>query len=511
MTAGDPWPDVAALGAGMPVALTGPVGPVGSVGSGAPVAPVAPVSKRGLVGIDADRGLPDLPQGGHRGQVRMAYRLAERYADRLLFVPRIGWHEWDGQRWAKDEQGAATRAVLTVLKRALAQSLGDAELRQDVHRCEGAAAIRGVLEIAGNLATFVTPADELDADPYLLNTASGTLDLRTMQLRPPDPADRITKVTTAAYRPAEVGRGPWEVFLEQVLPDVEVRAFLQRVVGVALLGKVVEHVLPILTGTGGNGKGVCYGALLHSLGDYASAAEPDLFMAREGAHPTGQMDLLGRRLVVVSESDKSRQMAEATMKRLTGGDRIKARLMGKDFVEFEPSHTAFLVTNHLPKVSGDDDAVWRRVRVVPFLVVVPEEQRDGQLGERLELQADAVLAWAVAGFADYLACGRRLAEPDSVRVATDAYRAESDAVARFLDECCYLNRNVRATTSDLFARWSTWAAQDGADPMSQKAFGQALDRRGLLASPASNGKRWRTGITLSSTDDDERDDRRWQR
>jgi len=379
-----------------------------------------------------------------------------------------------------------------------------------VHRCAGAAAIRGVLEIASSLPVFVAAADELDADQYLLNTASGTLDLRAMQVRPADPRDRITKVTRAAYRPGEAEPGQWELFLEQVLPDVEVRAFLQRVVGVALLGKVVEHVLPILTGTGGNGKGVCYGALLYALGDYAAAAEPDLFMAREGAHPTGQMDLLGRRLVVVSESDKSRQMAEATMKRLTGGDRIKARLMGKDFVEFEPSHTAFLVTNHLPKVSGDDDAIWRRVRVVPFVVVVPEEQQDSQLGERLELQADAVLAWAVEGFVAYDKAGRKLDEPGSVRVATDAYRTESDAMRRFLDECCFLNPNVRATTADLFGRWTTWAALDGAEAMSQKAFGQALDRRGLVASPAVHGKRWRHGIEPLAADDEDVDDRRWK-
>ncbi len=280
------------------------------------------------------------------------------------------------------------------------------------------------------------------------------------------------------------------------------RAFLQRVVGVALLAKVVEHVLPILTGTGANGKGVFYGALLHALGDYAAPAEPELFTSKEGAHPVGQMDLFSRRLVVVSESDKNRRLAEATMKRLTGGDVIKARRMRQDFVEFTPSHTALLVTNFLPKVSGDDEAIWRRMLVVPFGVVIPEDQRDGHLGERLELEADAVLAWAVAGYVDYIACGNKLDPPANVRVATDDYRTESDGVARFLDERCYLNSNVRATVGDLFAAWTSWAVLDGADPMSQKAFGQALDRRGLKPSRLSNGKRWRDGIALLTDDDD---------
>ncbi len=449
------------------------------------------------------------PDQQHRGQVRIAYRLADSYAGKLLFVPKIGWHRWDGKRWARDEKGAATRAVLTVLRRALSESLTDPDLRSDVRKCEGAAAIRGVLEIAGTLEEFVAAADELDADPYLLNTASGTLDLRTGRVRPPDPADRITKVTRGAWRPEDAGVGAWQEFLEQVLPDVEVRGFLQRTIGVALLGKVIEHVLPILTGTGGNGKGVMYSTVMHALGDYAASAEPDLFMARDGAHPTGQMDLFGRRLVVVSESDQGRKLAEATMKRLTGGDKIKARYMGKDFVEFEPSHTAVLVTNHLPKVSGDDDAVWRRVRVIPFAVTIPVDEQDGHLAEHLELEADVVLAWAVAGYSDYVARGNRLAEPDSVVVATDAYRADSDPVGRFLDDACLINPNVKATTGELFARWQEWSVLEGAESISQKVFGQALDRRGLIAGPAVHGKRWRKGIALAAADD--ADQGRWDR
>lgn len=435
------------------------------------------------------------PDGDHSGQVRMAYRLAARYAGRLLHVPGLGWHAWDGKRWAPDENGKAVRAVLDVLRRALAESIADEALRRDVRKCEGASGVRGVLDLAGNLAELVCPVAELDADPYLLNTANGTLDLRTLVLRPHDPADRITRVTRGAWRPDEAGQR-WPAFLAEVLPDEEVRSFLQRVVGVALLGKVVEHVLPIWTGTGANGKGVLYGSLLHALGDYGAPAEPELFTSREGAHPAGQMDLRGRRLVVVSESDRNRQLAEATMKRLTGGDVIKARYMRQNFVEFLPSHLAVLVTNHLPRVAGDDDAIWRRMRVVPFTVVVPEEQRDSRLGEHLELEADAVLGWAVAGWQDYGHRGHRLDEPDSVLVATAAYRVESDAVARFLEERCHLNPHVRVGVTELHQAWQSWQHLDGAEPMSPKAFGQALDRHGIEPARLSNGKRWRIGLEL---------------
>src|SRR5450759_1110345 len=244
----------------------------------------------------------------HRGQTRMAYRLAKKFTGKLLYAPLIGWHFWNGKRWVVDEEaGAAHQAVLRTLLKALHDSLGDSDLRDDVRRCESASAQQGVLTIASKLDEFKVSPGDLDADPYLLNVANGTLDLHTMTLRPHDPADRITKITRGAFRPNDSGGATWLNFLDEMLPDTSVREFVQRLIGVSLLGKVVEHILPIWTGTGANGKGTTYKALVHCLGDYAAIAEPDLFMAREGAHPTGQMALFGRRLVVVSESDKGRR------------------------------------------------------------------------------------------------------------------------------------------------------------------------------------------------------------
>jgi putative DNA primase/helicase len=437
----------------------------------------------------------------HSGQVRMAYRLAHAYRSRLLYVHSLGWHYWDGERWADDDRGEATRAVLDVLQTALATSLGDKELQRDVRKCESASGVAGVLEIAAKLTPFAATVRDLDADPYLLNVANGTLDLRTMELSPHEPTDRITKVTRAAYDPAAPSHA-WSRFLARVLPHADVREYLQRTIGVALLGKVIEHVLPILTGTGANGKGTTYKALCWALGDYASTAEPDLFMHRPGAHPTGEMDLLGRRLVVVSESDKDRRLAEATMKRLTGGDTIRARRMRQDFIEFEPTHLPLLITNHLPKVSGDDPAVWRRLRVIPFDVEILDGERDTGLDEALQAEADAVLSWAIAGWVDYQV--RQLDEPPAVVAATDDYQRASDAVGRFIeDECVTTSPALKATTGQLHEAWEQWRVRDGAEPMSQKAFGQALDRHGYPADKAVNGKRWRPGIGLKvATDED---------
>lgn len=434
----------------------------------------------------------------HSGQVRIAYRLAREWVGRLQFVSGIGWHCWDGKRFKFDDTGAAKRAVLGVMAAALAESIVDQELRNDVRKCETANGIDGVLRVAAALPEFACSVDDLDADPYLLNVANGTLDLRTMELREHDPADRITKVTRGAYDP-DAPADVWPRFIAQVLPDELVRAYLQRVTGVSLLGKVVEHILPIMTGVGANGKGTTYGAVLWTLGDYGAPADPELFHAREGAHPTGQMDLLGRRLVVVSESDEGRQLAEATMKRLTGGDLIKARYMHRDLITFTPSHTAILVTNHLPKVSGDDPAVWRRLRVIPFNVVIPPEERDPHLDEKLQAEADAVLAWAVAGWQAYRCNGDKLDEPPQVLAATGQYQRDSDAVGRFVEEECVTTSPVlQATTQKLFNAWERWRFGEGAEQLSQKAFGQALDKKGYPVTSRTSSGRHRGGIDLKA-------------
>jgi len=492
-----PWSDAQALLADM----------YGRYPAGDEAPPVAVLDDDGLDRGDGLDLLDDLREGMHSGQLRMAYRLANStHRNRLLHVYGVGWHRWDGKRWAHDDQGHAVRAVRDVLRRALQASLDLATdaakaIRRDVDKCSSATGAAGVLKLAESMAPFAATVADLDADPYLLNVANGTLDLRTGQLHGHDPADRITKITTAAYRP-DADDARWHTFLDRVLPDPEVRGFLQRVVGVALLGRVIEHILPIATGEGANGKGTFTRAVEYALGDYADTAEADLFMAREGAHPTGQMDLLGLRWATISETDQGRRMAEATMKRLTGGDPIKARYMRGNFVTFNPSHTPLLVTNHLPKVRGDDPAIWRRIRVIPFDVVIPEPERDKHLDEQLQLEADALLSWAVAGYRDYTNRGD-LGDPEAVQVATSAYKLDSDPVARFIADECIVTPHGHTPAGELWSRWQRWAGADGSPETSQKVFGEALEQKGYATGRGIGGTRIRRGLLLSAEGDDQ--------
>jgi putative DNA primase/helicase len=322
--------------------------------------------------------------------------------------------------------------------------------------------------------------------------------LRTLELRDHNPADKITKITRAAYRDTE---GPlWSAFLEKVLPASEVREYLQRVIGVALLGKVIEHNLVILRGIGGNGKGTFYGAVSFALGDYADMADPEIFLERRSSSHLGEMALRGLRLAIVSESGKDRALDEARMKRLTGGDLINARFHYENPVTFTPSHLPVFITNHLPKVSGDDPAVWRRLRVVPFDVVITEAERDNSLDVKLELEADAILGWAVNGWTDYRNHANRLSEPAEVLQATSKYRTDSDDVGRFINDENWIRKSAKATTSQLYKAYQEWATQEGGEDMTSKSFGHVLDDKGFPVTSRTEKGRWRDGICVYRLD-----------
>jgi len=442
--------------------------------------------------------LPEEPMSelGH------AHRLIHVYGDRLRYVPqweaKRGWLVWDGTRWAHDDTGQAKRWAKIIARRVTTAAMAitdDKERAAAVglaRRGESAAGINGALTLAGTEPGIVVTPDDLDTDPFLLNCPNGILDLRTGKLGPHDPAALLTKMTGAEYHPDAVGP-EFSKFLRRSQPDQAMRDYLARLLGHTLEGRVTTHILPIFHGEGGNGKGTLIGAVLSALGDYADAADPDLITAKTfDAHPTGVADLYGLRLAVLHESDAGRRLAEGTVKRLTGGDRLKARRMREDFWHFDPSHTFVMLTNHKPLVTGTDEGIWRRLRLVPWPVVVPKDEQDPELGSKLSLELGAVLAWLAAGYADWHANG--LADPDAVTVATGAYRSESDALGRFLTD--QTMNHGQAKSSELFTAWSKWCAVEGHDPGSQTAFSNALTERGYDKKSTMTGKFW-LGLSLT--------------
>lgn len=445
----------------------------------------------------------------HRGQLRMAERFIAEHSDRLRYVHGLGWHEWDGSRWLMDEQRVDIAAAVQTVKTAL-RELEDLhgeerdELYKDVRKSESASGLEGMIKIASGLAPISTASKGLDSDPYLFNTPTGTVDLRTGDIRDCSRGDLITKVAGAGLDDPDdpEGADAWSSFLERILPDPEVRTFVQRLFGYSMLGEVREHVMPIFTGTGANGKSTLRDAIAHAFGDYAIEVDPAILMeSKHERHGAFKMRLRGARLAFCSETEKGRRFAEATMKRLVGGEPIEANLMHKNPIQFDPSHTLVMMTNHLPAVSGDDPAVWRRILVVPFDVVIPENERDPRLPERLKKSAAAVLGWVYDGWLDYQKQGG-LNPPEVVRVRTQEYQAASDVLGRFLEERTIANPHSTVRARELFTAWTAWCHASGEQPGTEKAFAESLANRGYAKKRTSAGQAYQ-GLMLAGNDDDD--------
>lgn len=267
-----------------------------------------------------------------------------------------------------------------------------------------------------------------------------------MQLSPHDPKQLLTKLCRVDFIPDAVS-ADWERILIAILPDAEHRQFLQRWFGYCLTGETREQILLIFVGSGANGKSTLLDVIQQVLGeDFAIQGSPDLLVDKpRDSHPTNRMDLFGRRLVVCTETEIDQKLAESQLKQLTGSDSVRGRQMRQDNWEFRPTHKLILCTNHMPKLSGGDDALWRRIIVVPFDIRFwnpatdtpgPELLRqDKRLPQKLKAESTSILAWLVTGCRDWQADGV-LRVPESLRRLTMEYRGKSDYLQQFIDEKC---------------------------------------------------------------------------
>lgn len=432
----------------------------------------------------------------HRTDLGNAKRLVNRYGDAFRWNDtRNRWMVWDGRRWTDDTHGEIVQAakVTTAQMHLAALEIADSAERQAEAKwamaSESANRLEAMVKLARSEPGMTVTDDELDSDPWILNVANGVVDLRTGELHAHDPARLVTRLAPVDYVPAARSE-LWERFLERILPDPDVREFVARATGYSITGSVAEEVLLVAYGIGQNGKSKFLEAVKHAVGDYAMQAEPDLLLARKDAHPAGVAMLAGKRMVMATETDNGRQFAEATVKRLTGGDTITARQLYGNFFEFVPTHTIWMATNYRPEVLGTDEGIWRRLRIVPFEVQIPEDERDPHLGDKLAEEAPAILAWAVAGCRRWQASG--LAAPAAVTMATASYRAEMDTFGDFLDERCEVSDFADDSAANLFASYSAWANENGAEVLSQKRFGAELRRRGFdkVKDDATRRIRW---------------------
>jgi putative DNA primase/helicase len=436
-----------------------------------------------------------------------ARRLVARHHKRLRNVPLWRkWLIWDGQRWILDRTGEAPRAAKEIVRpianrmrwsaKKAASEKEQAALLRAAMRLESVNSIRAMLELAATEIEVALAPEDLDGWPDLLNTASCTLDLTTFEVSPHDPNMHLTKVTSAHYDPT--AEAPmFAAFLERIQPDADMREFLARLLGHTISGRVHEHLLAIAYGVGANGKSTLMELVREVLGDYAATTDPGLLIDRGDAHPTGIADLFGLRLALTHETDQGRRLAEGTVKRLTGGDRIRARRMREDFWEFDPTHSIVMVTNHRPVITGKDEGIWRRLRLVPFDEVIPPDERDPDLPAKLRTEAAGVLRWLVDGYRSYLERG--LDEPAAVTEATERFRKDADHIGLFLAEKCVLIPHVSVGSTALFNAWVKWCSAENIDAGTQTAFSIEMVDKGYDKGKSHGSMVWK-GIGLRSED-----------
>jgi putative DNA primase/helicase len=403
----------------------------------------------------------------------LALRFTADHGRALRYVATWGkWLIWDGSVWRFDQTLQAFDLARAVCRKASSEC-NKAKISAVIASAKTVAAVERLAKADRKHAATV---DQWDADPWLLNTPQAVIDLRTGKRRAHCPDDYMTKITSVSPG----GDCPqWHAFLARITgDDGELIDFLQRVAGYCLSGITREHAMFFGYGTGANGKGTFLNTLTGILASYGTVAPVETFTASAGdRHPTDLAMLRGARLVTAQETEEGRRWAESRIKSLTGGDPITARFMRQDFFTFTPLFKLFIAGNHKPGLRGVDEAIARRLNLVPFTITIPASERDLQLGEKLREEWPGILAWAIEGCLHWQRSGLR--PPAAVTAATAEYLDAEDALGQWIREACMAQPDNYDTTANLFASWKSWAEAAGEAAGSQKRFSQALDKRGF--------------------------------
>lgn len=457
------------------------------------------------------------PQLFHLTDTGNAERLVAVHGGDIRHAAGIGWLVWDGRRWIADDTGELLRRAKSTV-RAMYHDAANCEDDDERKRIlawartsESEPRLRAMISLAASERPVVLRAAQLDADPFLLNVANGTLELRTGQLRPHARDDLITKLAPVAYHP-KARSDRWDSFLQRITgKDAELASFLQRLAGYTITGSTDEEILAFPHGPGATGKTTTVESIKAALGDYASTADFETFLARRGDAGIRNdiARLAGARMVVSVEVEDGKRLAEGLIKQITGGDKIAARFLHREYFEFEPQFTLWLVANARPRAHANDDALWRRILQVPFTEVIPPDERDPELKRALRSDPDeqqAILAWLIQGCLDWQRRG--LDVPDRVRDYTNEYRQENDPLAEWIADDCQLGPDRWTAAKDLRDAYERWCNTNGVQPIATgRGWGAALKAHDCESRPGQRGrKRGWQGIATTTDDAMTRDD-----
>jgi len=430
-----------------------------------------------------------------------AERLVHWYGKDLRFCSQWGrWINWNGWKWVVDETGGARvhQLALETVRRIQkeATECTDSDRRKALgewgFKCESKSRIDNMVSMASKMPGIPVMSSELDSHPWLLNLRNGVYDLRNSQLLMHERALLLTRGIDVDYE--ETALCPlWQSFLIRTLAeDADLLKFVWKAVGYSLTGDTSEQCFFFLHGnTGNNGKSTFIETLLMLFGDYARQTPTETLMAKIG--DSGISNDIARlkdaRLVAAPETEDGKRLNEGLVKRLTGGDTITARFMHQEFFEFKPQFKVWMTGNHRPEIRGTDDAIWRRVVLIPFQVTIPKEERNPNLKDELLEELPGILNWAIKGFKAWK--NDRLGRPGAIEEAIGGYRTSQDKLGAFLEEATEQDENYRVKAGDLYRAYQNWAKVSGEYPLSLTKFGNAMRERGEGSVEISGAKFYR--------------------
>jgi P4 family phage/plasmid primase-like protien len=431
------------------------------------------------------------------------FALADEFIDvhsaDLRYVAKFGkWQVWRGSGWKEDETVRVFDLARRICRRAAANK--EKPIAKAISKARTVAAVE---TLARSYPSVAATADQWDMHPMKFNVLSGTIDLTTGGLVPHNRLDYITKIATCDVALVGTAHPIWSKFLSRMTDgDTELIGFLQRWMGYCLTGLTSEHRFVFGHGGGANGKGTFVNTFVNIFGDYATISNTDTFTeSHNERHTTEIAKLRGARLVVAQEVEEGKQWNETRIKAVTGGDKLTARFMRQDDFEFFPQFKLFMMGNNQPTLRNVDEAMRRRLMLVPFLVTIPEAERDHDLPHKLEAEWAAILRWAVDGCLEWQRIG--LAPPAAVKIATNEYFAEQDTFSMWLDEACTVkigDPDVIERSSDLYESWAAYSTKAGGTKPSPKSFGTKLAARGFIKCTIGHDKhRGFSGVRLNLT------------
>lgn len=428
------------------------------------------------------------------------------YGDIIRYC--ITWNKflfWNGTNWDIDTRGCVAercKKFVHQMYRGL-RVITDRQLQKDFEKhliksesFRRIQALEGLLKMSEEIKV---EDYELDTDIYLFNIEGLTLNLKTGKAKEPNIKNLITKKSRFIYD--KVAQCPtWNIFLQRIFnKDAALIRFIQKAMGYALSGDVSEQCLFILWGTGANGKSTFLNVLQYLFGDYACSTMIETFMKKNSEQSNDLARLKGARLVTTSEIEQGKQMSESLIKTVTGEDDLTARFLYGEYFSFKPTFKIFMATNHKPKIRGADNGIWRRIKMIPFTVTIPPEQRDKKLTEKLIAENSGILNWLIQGYAMWRKEGLG-EEPKAVREANNEYRMDMDVVGTFVDDCFDLDPSGewRLLTKELYDTYIKWCNKNNERIMSQKWLGLRMSEKGFKRL-STNGNRFWLGLIIKDS------------